>query len=91
MQREESFLIPLKFIDVTRTAYTSLDILFEKNIEDCWNVDGEKALSDAWTAFTRFILLNERPPDGFHGPVRDLQENKQPLVQTMYGQMCGNL
>ena len=37
----------------------------EKHIEDYWNVNGEKELSDAWTGFTRFILLNERPPDGY--------------------------
>ena len=36
-----------------------------KQIEDHWNVDGERELSDAWTGFTRFILLNERPPDGY--------------------------
>ena len=35
-----------------------------ENIEDYWNVDGERELSDAWTEFTRFISLNERPPDG---------------------------
>ena len=63
--REESFPIPLKYIDVTRTTKTSLDVLLEKNIEDYWQVDGEKELSDAWTGFTRFILLNKRPPDGY--------------------------
>ena len=26
---------------------------------------GERELSDAWTGFTRLILLNERPPDGY--------------------------
>ena len=26
-----------------------------------------------------------------HGPGGDLQENKQPLVQTMYGQLCGSV
>ena len=31
-------------------------------------MDGEKELSDAWTGFTRFILLNERPPDGSTWP-----------------------
>ena len=36
-----------------------------KQIEDCWNVHGEKELTDAWTGFTKFILLNERPPNGF--------------------------
>ena len=35
-----------------------------EKLEDYCNVDGEKELSDAWTSFTRFILLNERPPDG---------------------------
>ena len=63
--REESFPVPLKYIDVTRTTHTSLDVLLEKHIEDYRNVDGGKELSDAWTGFTRFILLNERPPDGY--------------------------
>ena len=34
-----------------------LDVLSEKKIEDYWNVDGEKELSDAWTGFTKFVLL----------------------------------
>ena len=65
MPREESFPIPLKCIGVTRTTHTSLDVMLEKQIEDCWNVDGENELSDAWTGFTRFVLLKERAPDGF--------------------------
>ena len=65
MSKEESFPIPLKYIDVTRTTHTSLDVLLEKHIEDYWNVDGDRELSDAWTGFTRFMLLNERPPDGY--------------------------
>ena len=40
-----------------------MDVLLENNIEDFWNVDGEEELSDAWTRFTRFILLNEKAPD----------------------------
>ncbi len=28
-------------------------------------MDGEKEFSDAWTGFTRCILLNEKPPDGY--------------------------
>ena len=39
-----------------RTSYTSMDVMLEKNVEDYWNVDGEKELSDAWTGFTRFVL-----------------------------------
>ena len=45
--REETFPILMKYIDVTRTTYTSLDVMLEKNIEDYWDVDGEKELSDA--------------------------------------------
>ena len=41
---EESFLIPIKYIDVTRTTCTSLDVFLEKNTEDYWNVDGEREL-----------------------------------------------
>ena len=47
MPREESFPIPLKNIDVTRTTHTSLDVLLEKNIDDYSNVDGDRELSDA--------------------------------------------
>ena len=65
MPKEESIPIPLKYIDFTRTTHTSLDVLLQKNIDDNWNVNGERELSDAWTGFTRFILLNERPPDGY--------------------------
>ena len=53
MPQEESFLIPLKYIDVSRTTHTNLDVLLEEQIEDCWNVDGERE-SDAWTGFARF-------------------------------------
>ena len=41
MPKEESFPFPMKYIDVTRTTHTSLDVLLEKHIDDYWNVDGE--------------------------------------------------
>ena len=62
--REESFPILLKCIDVTRTTDTCKDVMLEKNIDDNWNVDGDRELSDTWTGFTRFTILNEKPPDG---------------------------
>ena len=37
----------------------------EKRIDDYWNIDGSRDLSDPWTGFTRFILLEEKPPDGY--------------------------
>ena len=61
---EESFPIPLKYTDVTGTTDTNLDVMWEKHIEDYWNVDGQRELSDAWTGVTSFISLNVKPPDG---------------------------
>ena len=63
--REESFLIPLKYIDVSRTTQTNLDVKQEKPIDDYWNIDGSGDLSDPWTGFTQIILLEEKPPDGY--------------------------
>ena len=63
--REESFPIPLKYIDVTRTTHTNLDVKLEKRIDDYWNIDGSRDLSDPWTGFTQFTLLDEKAPDGY--------------------------
>ena len=63
--REESFPIPLKYIDVSRTTQTNLDIVLERRIDDCWNIDGSRDLSDSWTGFTQLTLLEEKPPDGY--------------------------
>ena len=62
--KEESFPIPLKHIDVIRSTHTDLDVAQEKRIDDNWNVDRDGNLSDSWTGFTRFTLLNETPPKG---------------------------
>ena len=43
--REESFPIPLKYIDVTRTTHTNSDVKQEKRIDDYWNIDGSRDLS----------------------------------------------
>ena len=37
----------------------------ERCIDDYWNIDGSRDLSDYWTGFTQFTLLEEKPPDGF--------------------------
>ena len=63
--REESFPIPLKYIDVSRTTHTNLDVKQEKRIDDYWNIDGSRDLSDPWTRFTQFTLLEEKAPDGY--------------------------
>ena len=92
MPQEETFPVPMKYIDVTRTTHTSLDEMLVKKIEVCWNVDGERKLSDAWTGFTRFFLPKERPPEGYTWSRRRLtRELKKLLVLMMCGQICGNL
>ena len=64
-EREESFPIPLKYIDVSRTTHTNLNVKQEKRIDDYWNIDGSRDLSDPWTGFTQCTLLEEKPPDGY--------------------------
>ena len=62
--REESFPFPLKYIDVTRNTSTSLVAMMEKKIDDYWNMDGDREMSDTWTRFTRFTISKEKLPDG---------------------------
>ena len=61
--REESFPVPLKYLDVTRATHTTMDVMQESRIDDYWNIDGSRDLSDPWTGFTQFTLLEEKPPD----------------------------
>ena len=89
--KEEPFPVPLKYIDVTRTTHTSLDVLWEKQYwrllergwrkRIIWCMDRGSQDSSFWT---KGHLM------GTHGPSGDWQENKQPLVQMMHGQICGS-
>ena len=72
MPEEELFPIPLKYTDVTRTTYTNLDVLQGTPINDTWNVGGDRALSDSWTGFMTFTLLNEKRPPGYMWPAERL-------------------
>ena len=75
--REESFPIPLKYIDVSRATYTNLDVKQEKRIDDYWKVDGSRDLSDPWTVFAQFTLLGEKPPEGYMWSGRRLTRKQQ--------------
>ena len=44
---------------------TNLDLKQERRIDYHWNIDGSRDLSDSWTGFTQFTLLEEKPPDGY--------------------------
>ena len=63
-EREESFPIPLKYIDVSTIAHTNLDVMQERRIDDYWNIDGSRDLTDYWTGFAQSTLLDEKPPEG---------------------------
>ena len=63
--KEETFPIPLEYIDVTRSTHTDLDVMQEKRADDCWNVDSNRSLSDSLKGFTKFTLLEEKPLKGY--------------------------
>ena len=42
-----------------------MDVKQEKRIDDYCNIDGSRDLSDPWTVFTQFSLLDEKAADGF--------------------------
>ena len=48
-------------------THTNLDVKQERRIDDCWNIDGSRDLSDLflWTDSTQFTLLEEKPRDGY--------------------------
>ena len=79
--REESFPIPVKYIDVSRTTHTNLDVMQETRIDDYWNNDGSRDLSDSWTGFTQFTLLEEKLPDGIY-VVRGEADKKASDIQA---------
>ena len=81
---EESFPIPLEYIDVTRATDTFWDLMSEKNIDDHWNVDGNRELSDACAGFTRFIVPNEKSSDGYTW-------SGEKLTRKQTTQMCGSM
>ena len=64
-REKKPFPIPLKYIDVCRTTHTNLDVKQECRIDDYWNIDGSRDLSDPWTGFTQFTLLEAKPSDGY--------------------------
>ena len=37
----------------------------ESLIDDYWNIDGSRDLSDPWKGFAQFTLSDEKPPDGY--------------------------
>ena len=55
----ETFPIPLKYIDVTRTTHTILDVLQESRIDDYGNVVWIEVCQTHGQGFTKFTILSE--------------------------------
>ena len=80
--REESFPIPLKYIDVSRTTHSNLDVMQESRIDDCWNIDESKDLSGSWTDFTQFTPLIEKLPEGHMWSGRETDKTASDIQAT---------
>ena len=52
------FPILVSYMDVQRQTKTSI-------VDDYWNTDGDRLLSEPWIGVTRFALPNNNPPEGF--------------------------
>ena len=88
--KEETFPFPLKFIDVKRSTCADLDVGQEKRIDDYWNVDEDRRLSDSWTGFTKFTSTKRDTCKRIHVVTGgDRQKFKQPLDQIIFGQRLG--
>ena len=60
-----SFPFPLKYVGAVRRTHTTLDVLLESQIDDRWNVDGDRDLSGPWSGCTRFTRLKKKSQKGY--------------------------
>ena len=61
--------------EVTRSTHTDLYVMQEKRIDDYWNVDPNRTLSDSWKGFTKFTFVKEKLPKGYAWSGRRLTTN----------------
>ena len=67
-----------------------MDVKQEKHIDDYWNIDGSRDLSDPGTGFTQFTLLEEKPPNGYlWSGERFTRKQRRHPGQISYGQKSG--
>ena len=87
--REELFPIPMKYIDVSWSTHANLDVNQEKPIDDYWNIDGSRDLSDPWTGFTQFTNWKKNLQKDICCLGEDWRENSRHSGQIIYGQDSG--
>ena len=54
--KEETFPMPLRYMDITRSAHTNLDVLQEKRIDDYWKVEWQTFESSSRMQFPVFAV-----------------------------------
>ena len=87
-RNEGSFPTPLEYIDVVRRTNPTLHVLLESRIDDDWNVDGGRELSEPWPDFTQFTTLKNFQMDT-RGPGRGIKQHQGPIIYGhRYGQEC---
>ena len=67
--REESFPIPLEYIDVSRITQTNLDVMQESRIDDYWNIDGSIDLSNLGQVSLSLLCWKRNLQTDICGPV----------------------
>ena len=88
--REESFPIPLKYIDVSSTTHTNLDVKQEKRIDDYWNIDGSRDLQIYGQVSLYLLYWKKNLQTDICGPAGDQRENSWHPGQIINGQNSGS-
>ena len=86
--KEETFLFPVKYIDVARCTHTDLDVLQEKRKDDYWNVDSNRNSPHSRRGFCEVYSI-ERKIFFRICVVRGETDNNSNDYQIMYGQKFG--
>ena len=85
--REKSFPIPLKYIDVSRTTQTTVDVT---QVDDYWNIDGSRDLFDSWTGFHSVYSVEWKTSRWTHVVrARDWRYGNRHPGQIIYGHNSG--
>ena len=66
-----------------------MDVKQERRIDDYWNIDGSRDVSDSWTGFTQFTLKSEKRPDGYMWSGGRLTKRQATSRPDHFGQNSG--
>ena len=78
--------MPLKYVGVTGSTHTDLDVLQGKRIDDYCNADSSRYLSTSWKPSQNSLYWKRNLQLKYVVPGRDWQRFKQQPDQIMYGQ-----